>query len=168
MVQNWMRVDDIQGIILCENFFVVYCKSQIKWLLLQITYVCFFHSKSSVYASWLHIFYHSLRSTRSVRTEVSTSWKTRNQLILDSERAKEACFLYPDCSKNTWSGKFDAYCQQICSWKIRSCGFCFFFFLLLKQLPALRTKRQSVFTVAPIALYSALHCSTVSLGSHAA
>lgn len=130
MVQNWMRVDDIQGIILCENFFVVHCKSQIKWLLLQITYVCFFHSKSSVYASWLHIFYRSLWSTCSVRTEVSTSWKTRNQLFLDRERTKEACFLYPDCSKNTWSGKFDAYCQQICSWKIRSCGFCFgvFFF----------------------------------------
>lgn len=131
MVQNWMRVDDTQGfysIILCENFFVVCYKSQIKWSLLQIMYVCFCRSKSSVYASWLHVFYHSLWSTCSVSTEVSTSWKTRNQLILNRERAEEACFLYPDYSKNTWSGKFDTYCQQILSWKIRSCGFCFLFY----------------------------------------
>lgn len=38
----------------------------------------------------------------------------------------EACSLYPKYSRTTWSGKFDAYCQQIGAWKIRSCGLDFF------------------------------------------
>lgn len=134
-VQDQKRVDDTQGfysIILCENFFVVYSKSQIKLSFLQISYVCCLCSKSSVYASWLHIFYYNLCSTWSVRNEVSASWKARKQLILKRGREMEACFLYPDYSRTTWSGKFDAYCQQIGAWKIRSCGlFCFFLFLLL-------------------------------------
>lgn len=96
----------------------------------------------------------------------------RNQFILKREREKEACFLCPDCSRNTWSGKFDTYCQQIRAWKIRSCVFWFWFcfLLLLKQewLPALHTRRQCAFTVAPVALNSALDRSTVSLGSHTA
>lgn len=64
-----------------KPFFVVCCKIETKCSLLQIIYVCFLHSKNYVCASWLHLFYHSLGSMCSVRTEVSVLWKAENQLI---------------------------------------------------------------------------------------
>lgn len=134
--------------------------------LLQISCALFFCSKSSVYACGWHIFYHSLWSTCLGRNEVFRSWKGRNQLILKRKREKEACFLYPDQSRNTWSGRFDAYCQQICAWKIRSLGYIYILFLLKQEwLPAFCIRRQSAFTLAPVALNSLTDHSPVCLCS---
>lgn len=71
--QDRMRVDDSQDVPCYAKTFILYGKSQAKLSLFQVSFVSVFLSRSHVYGSGLHVFYHILQFTVSVRMEASVS-----------------------------------------------------------------------------------------------